>query len=304
MKYNQLYYGDNLLVLIDHIKDESVDLVYLDPPFNSNKQYQLNSGSHDNGSSLAYSDTWCWDERTENEFRDAVELGYTPLTEVLESLRVILKPSGNLAYITMIARRIFELRRILKVTGSIYLHCDQRISAYIRVLMDALFGSENFLNHIVWCYGLGGSSHRYWPRKHDDIHWYSRAPGAHYFEPAMIPAVSQMMKGQLKKAPDYWYIPTINNMAKERTGYPTQKPLELLKRIVQSSCPDDGVVLDPFCGSGTTLVAAQYLGRRWIGIDNSASAIEHTRKRISASGPQKPFNTYCTDDEENCSSLL
>lgn len=297
MNYNQLYYGDNLLILRDHVKDESVDLIYLDPPFNSSKKYKVSSDNQDSDASLAFSDSFGWDEQVEIDFQDTLSLGFTPLTEFLESLRTILKPGGKLAYLTMIARRIFELRRILKVTGSIYLHCDQRISAYIRVLMDALFGPENYLNHIVWCYGLGGSSHRYWPRKHDDILWYSRSQNAHYFEPAMIPATSQMMKGQLKKTPDYWYIPTINNMAKERTGYPTQKPLQLLKLIVQSSSPDGGLVLDPFCGSGTTLIAAQSLNRNWVGIDNSANAIEHTRNRISALSPEKPVQ-YRYDETE------
>lgn len=287
MNNNQLYQGDNLCVLRKCINDESVDLVYLDPPFNSSKRHQLNTGGKEHNSSVAYGDAWHWNDRSEIEFEYGLKQGYRPLSEVLEAFSIILKFGSRLAYLTMMAVRLFELRRILKATGSIYLHCDQRTSAHLRILTDAIFGIDNYLNHIVWCYGLGGSSHRLWPRKHDDILWYSRTPGTHYFKPEMIPATSQMMKGQLKKAPDYWYIPAINNMAKERTGYPTQKPIELLERIVRSSCPVGGLVLDPFCGSGTTLIAAQKLGRKWIGIDSSPVAIEHTVKRLSFGAPQE-----------------
>jgi DNA modification methylase len=170
---------------------------------------------------------------------------------------------------------------VLKPTGSIYLHCDGAAGHYLKILMDAVFGSENFLNDIAWCYGLGGSSRRYLPRKHDSILWYSRTPNGHYFAPAMTPATSARMAGQDKKVPDYWLIPTINNMAHERTGYPTQKPEALLERIIRSSSRPGDLVLDPFCGSGTTIVVAQRLGRRWVGIDMNPAAIQTTRRRLS-----------------------
>jgi len=179
------------------------------------------------------------------------------------------------------AVRLLELRRVLKPTGSLYIHCDGAAGHYLKVAMDAVFGAENFLNDIAWCYGLGGSSRRYLPRKHDSILWYSGAPNGHYFAPEMIPATSVRMAGQVKKVPDYWLIPTINNMAKERTGYPTQKPEALLERIIKTSSRPGDLVLDPFCGSGTTIVVAQRLGRRWVGIDCRAEAIKITQRRLS-----------------------
>lgn len=151
-------------------------------------------------------------------------------------------------------------------------------------MMDDVFGRENFLNNVVWCYGLGGSSARYWPRKHDDILWYSKKRDGHYFDAARVPATSRRMEGQDKKAPDYWDIPTINNMARERLGYPTQKPEALLQRIVESSSQKGGIVLDPFAGCGTTLVAAQLLKRQWIGIDISPTAVELMKRRMAKIG--------------------
>jgi site-specific DNA-methyltransferase (adenine-specific) len=184
------------------------------------------------------------------------------------------------AYLVEMAVRLVELRRVLKDTGSLYLHCDPTASHYLKIILDAIFGVENFLNEVIWMYGLGGSSSRYWPRKHDVILWYSKTPDGQYFEADMIPAKSNAMKGLLKKAPDYWDIPSLNNMAAERLGYPTQKPLALLERIIRSSCPPDGIVLDPFCGCGTAVAAAQVLGRKWIGIDITYLAIAVMKKRL------------------------
>jgi hypothetical protein len=172
------------------------------------------------------------------------------------------------------------MKRLLKKTGSIYVHCDWHASHYIKVEMDKIFGYENFLNEVVWCYGLGGSSNRYWPRKHDVILWYSKVKDGHFFEPDLVPATSRRMAGQLKKAPDYWDIPTINNKAKERIGYPTQKPEALLERIIKSSCPPGGVVGDFFCGGGTTPAVAQRLGRQWIACDQSRVAVAVTADRL------------------------
>lgn len=184
------------------------------------------------------------------------------------------------AYLAFLDPRLQLLRELLKPTGSMYLHVDWRVAAPLRLLMEDIFGENCFLNQIAWCYGLGGSSPRYWPRKHDTILWFSREPDGHYFEAEQIPATSQRMKGQAKKAPDYWDIPTINNMAKERVNYPTQKPEALLERIIRSSSPPGGVVLDAFCGSGTTLAVAQRLGRLPLGCDSSPIAYEVTRKRL------------------------
>jgi len=294
MPENRLFQGDNLEVLRRQLADESVDLTYLDPPFNSNRDYFALSGNTHSGisadNSSAFEDRWQWNDLAIETYEELSGEGDDRLSSLLPALKQITGETGLMAYILMLAPRLIQLHRILKPGGSIYLHCDQRAGAYIKLLMDAVFGRDNFLNCIVWCYGLGGSSPRYWPRKHDDILWYSKVVDGHYFRAIKIPATSQRMKGQLKKAPDFWDIPAINNMARERTRYPTQKPVALLERIIQSSSRPGDVVLDPFCGSGTTLVAAERLGRNWIGIDCSPEAIELTRERLART-EQDTFNS-------------
>ncbi len=295
---NTLFLGDNLDVLHRWFADGSVDLIYLDPPFNSRRSYSLLNGGKLNGNKPApaavFDDSWNWDEERGRRFEALVEGGELParVRDSLGFFRAALGEVDLLAYLTMMAPRLVELRRVLAPTGSLYLHCDQSASHYLKILMDAVFGRDNFLNNVVWCYGLGGSSPRRWPRKHDDLLWYSREPGRHSFAPAMIPAASQRMKGQHKKTPDYWLIPSINNMARERLGYPTQKPLTLLERIVASSSREGELVLDPFCGSGTTLAAAEQLGRRWVGIDSSRLAVEMARKRLEAEGAEVVVEEY------------
>jgi len=277
---DRLLTGDNLPLLRKEIPSGSVDLIYLDPPFNSDKQYTLLREPDKLRSTVVFSDLWRWDENGGERFRSAVDMCPDPVAKGLTALRQLLGDSGMIVYLAMMAPRLVELRRVLKPSGSLYLHCDGSAVAPLRLLCDLVFGRENYLSTVVWCYGLGGSSHRRWPAKHDDILWYAKEAGKHYFQPVMIPARSQRMKGKLKKAPDYWYIPSINNMAKERCGWPTQKPLELLERIVISSSPPEGVVLDPFCGSGTTLVAAKKQGRGYIGIDANPLAVEIARSRL------------------------
>jgi len=169
---------------------------------------------------------------------------------------------------------------LLKPTANILLHVDYRVCHHARLLLDHLFGEDRFVNHLIWSYGLGGSSPRRFARKHDDILFYCVNPDQYYFEPPLVPATSNRMAGQMKKSTDVLDIPSINNMSHERTGYPTQKPLALLELLVRACCPPDGVVLDPCCGSGTTLVAAARLGRRGIGIDRSADAVRTTRERL------------------------
>lgn len=284
MTDNALYYGDNLDVLSRYVRDETVDLVYLDPPFKSNKNYNVLSVEQDGSRSAAqikaFDDTWTWDQGAAQAYQDIVENGPETLSRAMQAFRSLLGETDMLAYLAMMAPRLVELRRVLKPTGSIYLHCDWTASAHLRLLMDAVFGANSFLNNVVWCYGLGGSSARYWPRKHDDILWYSKAPSHYCFEAVRVPATSQRMKGQTKKAPDYWEIPTINNMAKERLGYPTQKPEALLERIIQSSSKEGDTVLDPFCGCGTAVAVAQKLGRCWIGIDITHLAVAVIKHRL------------------------
>ena len=162
------------------------------------------------------------------------------------------------SYLLFMASRLKECYRVLKSTGSLYLHCDPYASHYLKQLLDCIFGWRNFRNEIVWSYGLGGSSKRCYSKKHDIILFYSKTQNWTFDKP-LIPATSQMLKGKLKGLDDVWYIPTINNMAKERTGYPTQKPLKLLERIIKASSSPGDLVLDPFCGCATTCVASERL---------------------------------------------
>ena len=282
---NRLFRGDNLEILRTSIPDAVADLIYLDPPFNSNSVYVLkqphqksqNAGESNRG----FPDVWRWNEQSQDQF-DALVTGCDEkLSQLLRCIRSVVGCNGILAYVTMMTPRLQELHRVLKPTGSIYLHCDSNAAHYLRLMMDVIFGADNFLNHIVWCYGLGGSTRRRWPRKHDDILWYSRTPDGHYFDADKIPATSARMAGRDKKAPDYWLIPTLNNMAKERCGYPTQKPEALLERIIRSSSREGELVLDPFCGSGTTLVVAERLGRSWVGIDINPAAVQTAGERLS-----------------------
>jgi DNA modification methylase len=168
----------------------------------------------------------------------------------------------------------------MKPTGSVLLHVDWRTSHHARLLLDDLLGADRFVNHLVWSYGLGGSSPRRFARKHDDILFYAVDPERYHFEPPMVPATSNRMKGEMKKATDVLDIPAINNMAAERTGYPTQKPLRLLGMLVGACCPEGGLVVDPCCGSGTTLVAATRAGRRAAGCDANPEAVAIARERL------------------------
>ena len=239
------------------LPSESIDLIYIDPPFFSGRQYNLIFG--DKSELRSFSDIW---------------------------------EGGLNGYLVWLNARLYEMKRLLKASGSLFVHCDWHASHYIKVEMDKIFGyggdpdSPGFKNEIVWVYGLGGSSNRYFPRKHDVIFWYSRSAG-HYFKPPMVPATSQRMKGEFKKAPDVWDIPSINNMAVERIGYPTQKPEALLERIVQPHALRKGVVADFFCGGGTTPAVAQRIGRRWIGCDISRVAVSITADRVAKVGETK-----------------
>ena len=174
--------------------------------------------------------------------------------------------------------RLIEMKRILKDTGSIYLQMDYRLVHYMKVYMDELFGIKNFRNEIVWKYGLGGSGNKEFAKKHDNILFYSKS-NSYIFNIQYENATSNRLKGKTKKMTDVWDIPTLNNMAKERTGYNTQKPKELLERIIKASSNEGDIVADFFCGSGTSLVVAKELGRNYIGCDINPKAIEITKKR-------------------------
>ena len=251
LKKGKLYCGDCLDIMEQRLEPESVDLIYLDPPFFSNRNYEVIWG--DDNEIRSFDDRW---------------------------------EGGIEVYVSWMGDRLRACHRVLKPTGSIYLHCDWHASHYLKVRMDEIFGMKNFLNNCIWEYGLGGSSNRYWPRKHDEILWYSKTPDKHFFDPPMVEATSNAMKGKLKKMVDVWPIPSINNMAKERLGYPTQKPEALLDLILTSSSRPTDVVLDPFCGCGTTMAVANRLGRPWIGIDISPTAIKTVLNRVKL-GPSE-----------------
>ncbi len=190
------------------------------------------------------------------------------------------------AWVVWLRERLETTLPKLKPSASLLIHVDWRTSYRVRVLLDELLGEDRFVNHLVWRYGLGGSSPRRFARKHDDILFYCVDPDRYFFEPPMVPATSNRMKGQLKKATDVLDIPTINNMARERVGYPTQKPIALLELLIGACCPLGGVVLDPCCGSGTTLVAAKRLGRVPVGCDLNPDAVQITSDRLKeAPGP-------------------
>lgn len=227
----------------------SVDLCYVDPPFNTGVKKTATRPIRGQRAShpASYQDKW-------------------PTIE---------------AYLTWLRDRLAATIPVLKPTGNLLVHVDWRTSHRVRVMLDELLGADRFVNHLIWSYGLGGSSPRMFARKHDDILFYCVDPERHYFDPPRVAATSRRMKGQTKKAADVLDIPAINNMAAERTGYPTQKPLALLELLVRACSPPGGTVLDPCCGSGTTLVAAKRSGRVAIGCDSSAAAVRLTRTRLS-----------------------
>ncbi len=291
MQDNALYYGDCL----DWMREwpaGSVDLIYLDPPFNSNADYNIIFGTG-NGTPAqvrGFIDTWKWDARAAERVGEIERAVSHPLHEVTIGLRRILGESGMLAYLSYMGLRLVEMRRLLKPTGSIYLHCDPTASHYLKVVMDAIFGTNCFQNEFVWYYSGGGASKRRWARKHDIVLFYSRGP-EWTFNADAVRVPYKWDRGQKradgserdsekgKLADDVWEHHSLMPWAKERLDYPTQKPVALLERIIGASSNPGDLVLDPFCGCGTSVVAAHNLGRRWIGIDISANAIDIIQDR-------------------------
>jgi DNA modification methylase len=377
---NTLYYGDNLDVLRRHVADESVDLVYLDPPFNSNANYNVLFAAKDGHQAAAqiqaFEDSWRWDQAAARQFDETVEAGGS-VADVLLAFKQFLGTNDMLAYLTMMAPRLVELRRVLKPTGSLYLHCDPTASHYLKLLLDAVFGPEHFLNEIIWKRTTSHSGSKRWGPVHDSILLYSVSDehtwnpmvqaydegylsdkykytdergqyrlsdltangvrtgtsgeawkeisptplGRHWAVPSGVvaglasvvdaDAMSTQEKLDLLEANGFIYWPSrgrgggtgfpqykrylgagnpihdvvtdlapINSQAKERLGYPTQKPVALLERIISASSNAGDVVLDPFCGCGTTIEAAQKLGRSWIGIDITHLAISLIKIRL------------------------
>lgn len=257
MYENSLIYGDNLQVL-SNLPDNYVDLIYLDPPFNSKRNYiVVGDPKSDTGrAQVAY-------------FKD-VWHSYDTYTEFLKV-------------------RLEQMNRILKPTGSLYLHCDPTMSHYIKVMMDKVFGIKNYRNEVIWSYRTGGVSKKKWPKKHDVIFLYSKSDNFNFNPQKERIDYEKNFFGAKKDANgfysnvyirDTWNIPAVINVSKERVGYPTQKPLALLGRIIKASSNEGDLVLDPFMGSGTTVEAAVRNKRNFIGIDMHPIAMEKTKERL------------------------
>ncbi len=297
-----LYYGDNLDVMRRHIATESVDLVYLDPPFNSDRTYNLiYQGSQ--AQERAFVDTWTWDDNAESAFRELTD--HVPqgvdvpqsLRDMMRSLKVFLdKHRDMLAYISMMAIRLVEMRRVLRKSGSIYVHCDSTASHYLKLILDGLFGADNFRREIIWRSGwVSGFKTKTpnWIRNHDTLFYYLRDQKAGFTFNKDL-AYKPHAKGYKRRGgggnpkgvaiDDVWdelklYSPWIKSFSTEKLGYMTQKPLALLDRIISVSSNPGDLVLDPFCGCGTTVESAQSLGRKWIGIDVAIRAMDVIKGR-------------------------
>lgn len=318
MPRNELYYGDNLDVLRRKIAPGSVDLCYIDPPFNSKRNYfQIynNQGGEDRAQAQAFVDTWNWgDEAADGldyildierlspraQRHGEPETRWTEQTvELLRGLEKVLGRGSLLAYLVHMTLRIVEIHRVLKPTGSFYLHCDPTASHYLKLVLDAVFCGQGgrFLNEIIWHYTGGGRSKTYFSRKHDTIFWFSKGSDATFnVDDVRVPykETSGYAKGGIVSAAgkqylpnplgtpvdSVWDLPIINPLSKERLGYPTQKPENLLERIIKASSNEGDTVLDAYCGCGTTVAVAQRLNRRWIGIDVTYQSIALILKRL------------------------
>lgn len=305
---NTLFYGDNLKVLKEYIPTDSIDLIYLDPPFNSKADYNVlfkePTGALSKAQITAFEDTWHWTDETEKTFKNIVDEAPADVVEMMRSLRKFVGQKNDvIAYLTMMCVRLLELRRVLKDTGTIYLHCDPTASHYIKLLMDVVFGKKNFRNEIVWCYRGAGYPKHDFGRRHDIILRYSKTSNYIFNLDEVREEYAEATKERFKhyignirggkdfgiqqlhplgKQPDdWWQIQPIAPSAKERLSYPTQKPEALLERIIKASSKEGEVVLDPFCGCGTTVAVAHKLKRNWIGIDVTHLAINAIKLRLN-----------------------
>ncbi|HNT74427.1 MAG TPA: DNA methyltransferase [Anaerolineae bacterium] len=365
----RLYFGDNLDILREHIPDESVDLIYLDPPFNSKRDYSVlfktPKGHASDAQVQAFEDTWHWGEQAEREFDELVHQANTDVSEMIQSLRRFLRENDVMAYLTMMANRLLELHRVLKPTGSLYLHCDPTASHYLKIVLDAVFGPENFQNEITWKRTSAHSDSKTMGNAHDILFLYTKTDESvwnkqyqpyndsyikshyryvdvagrryrtdnltatglsgggytyewngvtkiwrcpqekmrelhdngrlHYTKSGSVEYIRYLDEMPGTPLQDVWDdISPINSQAAERLGYPTQKPLALLERIIQASSHPGDVVLDPFCGCGTAVHAAQKLEREWIGIDITHLAIGLIEKRLKDAFPGLQFEVLGT----------
>lgn len=373
---NQLFFGDNLDVLRESIKDESVDLVYLDPPFNSNRDYnqifKAPDGSNSHAQIEAFDDTWHWGDEAELEFDEIIHSGNTDIADLIDAFSHFLGKNDLLAYLVMMANRLMELHRVLKPTGTLYLHCDSNASHYLKLVLDAVFNVSGYTNEIIWkrtsAHGDTAQGATHLGRSHDSILLYKKSDAAtwnpiytehspeyvkshyphtevetgrryglfditgpggaakgnpsyeifgvtKYWRYSKVKMDEKIASGKvIQPSPgsiprekryldesggvplgDVWTdISPINSQAQERLGYPTQKPLALLERIISVSTNPGDTVLDPFCGCGTAVDAAQKLGRQWIGIDITHLAISLIEKRLKDRYKGIPFEIHGT----------
>jgi len=260
----------------------TIDLIYLDPPFNSKANYAAPIGSSAAGA--AFKDTWTLND-VDIEWLDVIEKPHPDLWRVLMAA---MKDSDK-SYLIYMAIRLLEMKRLLKPTGSIYLHCDPTMSHYLKLVMDAVFGWKQFRNEIIWSYRSGGGSKKQFGRKHDVILFYSSGEQWEFnadeiripYSATIAPARQHLFNPNGKVPGSVWDISRPPNHSNEWVGYPTQKPLAVIERIIKASSNEESMVLDPFCGCATTCVAAHNYGRSWIGIDISEKAAELVVDRIS-----------------------
>ena len=290
-----IWTGDNLDIMRG-MNSATVDLIYLDPPFNSKANYAAPIGSKAAGA--AFKDTWTLRD-VDAEWVNLMEAKHPALHRVLLAAMT----NSDKSYLAYMAVRLLEMHRILKPTGSIYLHCDPTMSHYLKLVMDAVFGRKAFRNEIVWSYHRWTGATKHFQRMHDVIFLFARSERSRFhqiLEPHS-PKGQHRHKGKnrttsvmgdgalvqtyvnesgMKAMRDVWEISYLNANAKERVGYPTQKPLALLDRIIRAGSDDGGIVLDPFCGCATACIAAEQLHRQWVGIDISPKAAELVERRM------------------------
>jgi len=315
IKTNVLYFGDNLEILRnqEYFPDNCVDLIYLDPPFNSKKDYNIlfkeNGGVESEAQIKAFTDTWHWTQKAEDTYHEIVTKGPLKVVKLIGALHDAIGNNDVMAYLVMMTARLIELHRVLRDTGSLYLHCDPTMSHYLKLVLDQVFGVMNFQNEIIWRYRRWPAKQRAFQRMHDVILCYLKTHGQPHrwnqLYEELSPSSVRQWKGKLrvdvtsekgtrhseigeKVSPgvpmsDVWEISQITAPYKEYLGYETQKPLALLERIIEASSNEGDVVLDPFCGCGTAVVAAQKLNRRWIGIDITHLAVALMRNRLKDS---------------------
>lgn len=268
--------NDNLAVM-SNLPSDCVDLIYIDPPFGTGQVRRLQSIRTGVG------------EKTRNGFG-----GRTYNFEVVSAHNY--RDDMSLEkYLGFLYERLVEMHRLLRHDGSLYLHLDFHTAHFARLILDEIFGPERFLNEVIWAYDYGGRARDKWPRKHDNILWYAKSDRWTFNRedidriPYMAPGLVSAEKVARGKLPtDTWWMTIVPTNSRERTGYPTQKPLKLLERIIRASSKPDDLVADFFCGSGTTGVAAKRLGRRFLLVDENPEAIRVTEKRLAAEAEPSP----------------